>query len=311
MQDWDILEKLWQRYCDSDHQACADDTNLWRRQVQALYANHIAHPLALKFLLQERPNLRAFHDWIVQTNADYQVLEEDASDADDELSLSAQQISFWKDNGYLVLPNVISAEAVAESCEALWEFLNASPSDPASWYQTQHGQQGLMSALYYHPRLNTNRSSRRIRAAFEQLYGHQDIYKTIDHVSFNPPETDTFRFRGDGLHWDVSLAQPIPERFQGLLYLTDCSETDGAFHCVSGFHHRLPEWLDSLNPGDNARHLAAQTLQAKAVPGNAGDFVIWHQALPHCATPNRGSTPRMVQYLTYIPTNDVEHSVWI
>ena len=113
------------------------------------------------------------------------------------------------------------------------------------------------------------------------------------------------------LFWDVSLAQPIPERFQGLLYLTDCSETDGAFHCVPGFHHRLPEWLDSLNPDDNARQLAAKTLQSKAVPGNAGDFVIWHQALPHCATPNRGITPRMVQYLTYIPTNDVEHSVWI
>ncbi|WP_395004816.1 phytanoyl-CoA dioxygenase family protein [Undibacterium sp.] len=101
-----------------------------------------------------------------------------------------------------------------------------------------------------------------------------------------------------------------PERYQGLLYLTDCNEVDGAFHCVLGFLHRLPYWLDNLKTDDEPRHLAAQALQAKAVPGNAGDFIIWHQALPHCATPNRGSALRMLQYLTYIPSNDVEHSVW-
>jgi ectoine hydroxylase-related dioxygenase (phytanoyl-CoA dioxygenase family) len=48
------------------------------------------------------------------------------------------------------------------------------------------------------------------------------------------------------------------------------------------------------------------------VLGNAGDFVIWHQALPHCATPNTSNLPRMVQYLTYLPIeNQDEIGEWI
>src|ERR1700722_17616810 len=35
----------------------------------------------------------------------------------------------------------------------------------------------------------------------------------------------------------------------------------------------------------------------KAFAQGAGDLVIWHQALPHSASPNRGTRPRMVQYV--------------
>lgn len=310
MQDWAILEKLWQRHCDPTYRATAQDAALWRRQVQLLYAHHIAHPLALKYLMEERPSLQAFFDWIAASSADYHLLEETENDLED-FRLSPEQVAFWQEHAYLVLPGILDADACAASREAVWHYLGASPDQESSWYSAQSRQQGLMLPLYNHPRLNTNRVSRRVRAAYEQLYGSTAIYKTIDHLSFSPPETSTFSFRGDSLHWDVSLAQPIPERYQGLLYLTDCQETDGAFHCVPGFHRRLADWLNTVPAGEDARHFAARTLQAQAVPGKAGDFVIWHQALPHCATPNRGNTPRMVQYLSYIPENDVEQSVWI
>lgn len=314
MEDRIILKKLWQRHCDPAYQTSAQDAALWRRQVQLLYASHIAHPLALKFLIQERPTLQIFYAWMEEARASYHLLQ-DANDAEEaeaaELRLSSEQIDFWQSNGYLVLENVIDAAACAASRDVIWDYLGASLHEPSSWYTTHSRQQGLMLPLYNHPRLNTNRASRRVRAAYEQLYGSSAIYKTIDHLSFNPPETSRFSFRGNGLHWDVSLAQPIPERYQGLLYLSDCQEGDGAFHCVPGFHHRIGNWLNSVPAGEDVRDFAARTLQAQAVPGKAGDFVIWHQALPHCATPNRGNTPRMVQYLSYIPENDVEQSVWI
>lgn len=331
MQDWPILQKLWQRHCEPGYRATEQDAALWRRQVQALYANHIAHPVALQFLLQERPSEQAFHDWIEQSAAAYQLLDEmtgnspgdglgnasgdvpnaalDSADAD--FALSSEQLAFWQENGYLVLPGVISLDACAASCAAVWDFLQADPHDPASWYGAQCRQQGLMLPLYNHPRINTNRASRRIRAAYEQLYGSTAIYKTIDHLSFNPPETANFTFRGNGLHWDVSLALPIPERYQGLLYLTDCHADDGAFHCVPGFQNRIADWLGQLPPGADAREVAVRELQLQPVPGKAGDFVIWHQALPHCATANRGKTPRIVQYLSYIPMDDQVQAVWV
>ncbi|HVK94998.1 MAG TPA: phytanoyl-CoA dioxygenase family protein, partial [Noviherbaspirillum sp.] len=58
------------------------------------------------------------------------------------------------------------------------------------------------------------------------------------------------------------------------------------------------------------RQLAPQRLKATPVPAKAGDFIIWHQALPHCATPNYGKFPRMVQYLSYLPDVVEEPKEW-
>ncbi len=43
----------------------------------------------------------------------------------------------------------------------------------------------------------------------------------------------------------------------------------------------------------------------------AGDLVIWHQALPHGASPNRANRPRVVQYINMFPTQYEEHEEWI
>lgn len=162
-----------------------------------------------------------------------------------------------------------------------------------------------------HETLNRNRFSARIRKAYEQLYTTPKIYKTIDKVSFNPPETTDFIFLGSPLHWDTSLKQPIPFGLQGLLYLTDCGVDDGAFHCVPGFHNEIKSWLENLDPNENPREKAIQTLQPKPIPGNAGDFIIWNNTLPHCATANRGKSPRMVQYLTYFPEDYDTSREWL
>jgi ectoine hydroxylase-related dioxygenase (phytanoyl-CoA dioxygenase family) len=142
------------------------------------------------------------------------------------------------------------------------------------------------------------------------LYGTTHIHKVIDKVSFNPPETSFYKFRGSPLHWDVSLVLPVPFKLQGLLYLNDVDENDGAFHCVPGFHNQLEDWLNNLGPGINPRDAAILQLKPQPVPGKAGDFIIWQQALPHWASPNHGKTPRFVQYHTYDPDNLKLQEVW-
>ena len=92
----------------------------------------------------------------------------------------------------------------------IWEFLGMQPDNPDSWYVSHPMQKGLMVNFFDHPILEKNRSSARIKKAYEQLYQSQQIYKTIDKVSFNPPVTSTYSFKGSSLHWDVSLQQPIP-----------------------------------------------------------------------------------------------------
>ena len=164
--------------------------------------------------------------------------------------------------------------------------------------------------FYHHPALEVVRNSTKVRKAYEQLYGSAQIHKSIDKVSFNPPETSSYKFLGSPLHWDVSLVPPIPFKLQGLLYLSDVAADGGAFHCVPGFHNQLEDWLVSLPQDVNAREEAVRTLIPAPVIGNAGDFIIWHQGLPHSATANHSGSPRFVQYLTYLPDNIEDQKVW-
>jgi ectoine hydroxylase-related dioxygenase (phytanoyl-CoA dioxygenase family) len=305
--DLNFLEKLWQRTLHPNNNGANDENCTWNKEIETLYRMGIGMEDALRYLYFEKPSLVLFKEWVLKNKQTFSINEQDL----DEDVLSEEDLIFWKENGYVVVRNAISRSDCEATQKAIWEFLEMNPDQEESWYQTNEEQRGLMLTFSNHPTLNKNRQSKRIQKAYEQLYGTTQIYKTIDKVSFNPPENDNFHFLGSALHWDVSLHLPITDGFQGLLYLTDCGIDDGAFHCVSGFHNKIEDWINSLSPNENPREVALRTLKSIPVIGNAGDFIIWHQALPHCATPNRNKTPRMVQYLTYLPDNYKVSSVWI
>lgn len=277
----------------------------WNKQLEALYELGIGMDAALQFLFAKQPSLDEFKSWIDQntrTLAPVSDLEEDV--------LTAEDLCFFEEKGYVVLRAAVSQTSAAAAKAAIRDFLGIDENDPATWY-TQHPQKkGLMLNLTDHPALAVNRSSSRIKKAFEQLYESKNLLCNIGITSFNPPVIPEYNFMGEGLHWDVSLKQPITFLLQGLLYLSDCAALEGAFHCVPGFHKKVGEWLQTLSPQENPRELVKQ-FEAVPVTGQAGDLIIWQQALPHCATPNKGTRPRYVQYVSYRPKGYVETREWI
>ncbi|HVX58011.1 MAG TPA: phytanoyl-CoA dioxygenase family protein, partial [Candidatus Saccharimonadales bacterium] len=125
------------------------------------------------------------------------------------------------------------------------------------------------------------------------------------------PERPGWMFRGPHMHWDVSLARPIPFGTQGILYLTDTPAEQGAFTCVPGFHRQIDQWLDSLPVGSDPRQQDLHALGSRPIPGRAGDLIIWDHKLPHAARPNRGPRPRIVQYVNMYPTNREIRQTWL
>lgn len=259
----------------------------------------------LQFLYGQRPDLPRFLQWATDNNSaltSHTLITEDV--------LSTADLEHWNEQGYIVIRQAVTEEEYTAANKAIWDFLEADPADTASWYRDHPAKNGLMVVFTQHPALQAIRHSPRIRKAYEQLYGTTAIYKVIDKVSFNPPQNDQNPFMGTPLHWDTSLELPIPDRFQGLLYLSDVTAAGGAFQCVPGFHQRIGEWINEQPAGTDLRKLALDTLQPTPITGNAGDFIIWHQALPHCASPNLGQQPRLVQYLTYLPDNFSDNRAW-
>lgn len=281
-----------------------------------------------EYLFQKRPPFSEFERWIVDklggppdqalvqrlNGMVRRYLEEPhreyplALDNTQEPVLSDEDLAFWRKNGYVVLRGAVAKEDCQAAESAIWHYLGMDPADPETWYDGQHL---FWVSLFQHPALKKNRASPRIRKAFEQLWGTGDLWATVDRSSLNRPERNGADISGPSrLHWDVSIAMPIPFGIQGLLYLSDVTAEQGAFRCVPGFHHRLESWLAELPPAQNPREQDLESLGPVAIPGSAGDFVLWHHALPHGSSRNRAHYPRVVQYISMFPHDYGVHPVW-
>lgn len=216
----------------------------------------------------------------------------------------AENLAHWDEQGYVVLRRAITPDEAAAAAAVVWDAAGADPADPASWYGD--AQQGLMIQCFQHRSLEVARRSRRVHKAFAQLWGDSDLWMTIDRVSLNPPETAAHPFRAPRLHWDAGLVPPIPFATQGILYLADTAEDQGAFELVPGFHHHIEAWLAGLDSEVDPRAVDLSD-HAIRIPGQAGDLVIWRQDLPHGASPNRTDRPRIAQYVNmYSPRMELQ-----
>ncbi|HWA86224.1 MAG TPA: phytanoyl-CoA dioxygenase family protein [Opitutus sp.] len=223
--------------------------------------------------------------------------------------LSTADLAHWDEHGYVIVPDAVPELTRIEAEQAIWQHLGANPADPDSWYVSN--DHGIMVQFFQHPAFTANRRSVRLHKAFAQLWGTADLWATTDRVGFNVPERPGWKFRGPNLHWDVSLARPIPFATQGILYLTDTPGEQGAFTCVPGFHRRIDAWLDSQPAGADPREQDLHALGSQPIAGRAGDLVIWDHRLPHGSRPNRGTRPRIVQYIDMYPTRFEERAEWI
>jgi ectoine hydroxylase-related dioxygenase (phytanoyl-CoA dioxygenase family) len=149
--------------------------------------------------------------------------------------------------------------------------------------------------------LEAVRRSPRIHKAYAQLWGTADLLVTTDRCGFNPPERGAWAFPGPHLHWDVPAVPPVAFGTQGLVYLTDTAVNGGAFVCAAGFHRRIDDWLASDPARQHVNPPRDEQLVGRPVPGRAGDLIIWHQALPHGSSPNRNTSPRIVEYVNLLP----------
>lgn len=213
--------------------------------------------------------------------------------------LTAADLDHWNEHGYVIVRGAVSPEDCAATRALIWDFLGMQEDDPSTWHASHDRRQGIMVTLYRHPLLRSNRYNPIIRRAYEQLWGTRNLIVSADKVGFNPPETGSQRYKGAGIHWDVSLARPIPFGTQGILYLTDTAENGGALRVVPGFHRHIHDWLDALPQEASPRQQPLDAFRLQHIAANAGDFIIWHHALPHDGSPNTAATPRLVQYYNW------------
>jgi hypothetical protein len=213
--------------------------------------------------------------------------------------LNPQQLEQWETQGYLRVSGLVPDTL----CDAVKQFIcdhqQIDLTDTSTWYPNASDWHGLMLQVYQHPTIEAIRMHPQVKQLFAELYQTQNILPNTDKVSYNPPETEQWRFRHNHLHWDIDMDQPAAYYIQGLIYLDDVPENRGPLRLVPGFHQRFDEYVQQFETSHQAQHSIRDLPEAIAVPGRKGDVVVWLQTLPHAASANHSELPRFVQYLSF------------
>ncbi len=296
----------------------------WNIDITLLAVVGLGLEQTIKYLYQPDADFENFEAWILNINGgslsqdkisefnQYIINRADVHKKIDSIEhvLSVDDMDFWNENGYVILRNAVTTADCENAIDAICDFIDINKDDAFTWYHAHPSRQGIMVQIFQHPALEKNRRSPKILAAYEQLWQRKDLWLNTDRAGFNPPETDNWKFPGPRLHWDVSLELPIPFGLQGILYLSDTAANQGAFTLVPGFQNKIETWSNDLPADIDPRKEDMYALGAKPVVANAGDFIIWHQALPHGSSPNTSSLPRFVQYINYAPLDAEVRGKW-
>ena len=289
-----------------------EDESEWRYDYMALAGLGLDLWQTFRYLYLEQPTFDQFERWIVASsggavdphrveivNGFIAGVPEDEPHRPIVPVFGPDDLAHWDEHGYVTLHDAVSPDACAAAAAAIWEYLGMDPADPETWYRNRRE---IMTQVFDHPAIWANRCAPRVRDAFAQLWGRADLSMQVESCGMNPPERPGWSYPGPFLHFDMDVVVPFPFGVQGILYLTDTAENQGALTLIPGFHRRIEAWVRSLPPDAHASHEPLRPLgETVHVPGRAGDLILWHHALPHSASPNRAALPRLVQYIRMFP----------
>ncbi len=86
--------------------------------------------------------------------------------------LTAADLAFWEEHGYVVLHDAIPPATREAAAQALWQHLGASPDDPETWYR--RSDHGIMVQYFQHPAF-TPFAARRASTRLSRSYGARPI----------------------------------------------------------------------------------------------------------------------------------------
>ncbi|BAV07287.1 Phytanoyl-CoA dioxygenase (PhyH) [Filimonas lacunae] len=268
---------------------------------------------AFQFIYTDCTSIAHFQEWLIGRRGLQQVQEsaaafalwmqqKDAAGAAVRIKqgvLSDEQLQCWQEQGYVRVSGLLEEHLCDAVVALICRHMGVDLSNPATWYNGHAEWHGLMLQLYQDEHIYAIKSHPAIKQVFAELYGTDNIIARTEKVSFNPPETEGWKFAHSGLHWDVDLKKEDLYYIQGLVYLNDVPENRGPLKVVPGFQHRFGDWMKTYPDFQEAHQAMIQSETAIPVPGKKGDLVLWQQTLPHAASVNHSHLPRFVQYVSF------------
>jgi len=224
--------------------------------------------------------------------------------------LTTADWNFWKQNGYIVIPNAISTKQARKTADFLWEFEEKDPNDKSTWYTQARAEMQMkeltgtgMVEVYNHQLLWENRQAPKIYDAFVDVWGTEKLWVTIDRANLNFPVIPGHNYQ-PFIHWDYD-PETKPQNVQGVLALSD--QTDpamGGFQCIPWLFQNYDQWKTTQPKDRNRFQPDIRGLEDKIVKValKAGDLLIFNSLLAHGIRLNQSSeSVRIAQYISMMP----------
>ena len=227
----------------------------------------------------------------------------------------AEQKAFYEDQGYLVFPELLSSEELAELRSALAEVLKESEglTENTDKFSITRGDDGnhyvrrIFSPIAHHKTFYDLVSNPKILDVVENLIG-RDIQLHHTKLNLKPPTAGEARFEW---HQDYPF---FPHTNYDLLavmiYLDDSTEENGCLTIVPGSHKWGPRNHMFAKDGAFSSQLEDKSVvedpgRWMKVPVPAGGMELHHCNMLHSSGPNRGTKPRSAIIIQYRAADNV------
>jgi hypothetical protein len=227
--------------------------------------------------------------------------------------LSEEDWAFWIENGYVVVKNAVPREQALRTADFLWEFEEKDKNDPSTWYTAPRADMEMkelvgtgMVEVYNHQLLWENRQMQRVHDAFEDIWGTEKLWVTIDRANLNFPIRPGFEYKGF-IHWDYD-PETKPQNVQGVLALADQEDEHmGGFQCIPELFRTYDTW--KLTQPEDRNHFKPDVTgfedKLVKVKLQAGDLLIFNSSQPHGIRPNLSKDKvRIAQYISMMPAEE-------
>lgn len=219
-------------------------------------------------------------------------------------SLVPEDIAFYRENGYLMIENAVSAEDLAELRAVTQDFIERSRAVQASndIYDLDEGHSAESPRLTriklphkQHPVYERVLKSERMKGFFTSLLGPNVVLQTSKLNTKAPGG-------GAAVEWHQDWAfypHTNDDMLAFGLMLDDVDEANGPLMVIPGSHkgpllshHNKGVFAGAVNPADPDFHFE----KAVTLTGKAGSMTVHHARTLHGSAPNRSDRARLILF---------------
>jgi hypothetical protein len=237
--------------------------------------------------------------------------------------LSAEEVAFFRVNGYVVKRGVLDPEKMARARDYMWSKMPPTfdPESWTTWSGTVEDYKGPHTIADTLGRVKLRGEARELPFLLDLLPRNPVVFGVAEQLLGRGSVAAPKRIRGIYCTFPLpdSGLPPVPGHLDlhpyhlGVTaYLDQVLECGGAFTVWPGSHRAVFPHFKTLlaNEAEGTLQGELNRLEGKAgveILGGAGDVIFWHHRLLHAASRNRGRTVRQA-VLCDFSRKDADHS---